>query len=89
MKEFSVLMALADFIPVVLFCAAVIILIRKALGYIDVEGYTTIVILILLAFGIIMFSLGILGEYIWRMFDETRNRPPFIIDKVEKKDQEQ
>ena len=68
---------------------AVIILIRKALGYIDVEGYTTIVILILLAFGIIMFSLGILGEYIWRMFNETRNRPPFIIDKVEKKDQEQ
>lgn len=57
------------------------ILIRKLTGYITVEGYTTIMILMLLGFGIIMLSLGILGEYMWRMFDAIRKRPPFIIDE--------
>ena len=28
-----------------------------------------------------MLSIGVLGEYMWRMFDATRNRPPFIIDE--------
>ena len=27
-----------------------------------------------------MLSMGVLGEYMWRMFDAARNRPPFIID---------
>ncbi|SHK75447.1 glycosyltransferase family 2 protein [Hespellia stercorisuis] len=51
-------------------------------GHTTVEGYTTIVVLILLSFGITMLTLGILGEYIWRMFDEVRNRPAFIVDEV-------
>ena len=38
-------------------------------------------ILILFAFGTIMLTLGILGEYIWRGFDAARNRPPYIIDE--------
>ena len=31
--------------------------------------------------GIIMLSIGIIGSYIWRIYDATRNRPPFIIDE--------
>ena len=27
-----------------------------------------------------MFSIGILGEYIWRTFDASRNRPPYIVE---------
>ena len=37
----------------------------------------------LMGFGILMLSMGVLGEYMWRMFDATRNRPPYIIDVVE------
>ncbi|MDD3362858.1 MAG: glycosyltransferase family 2 protein [Hespellia sp.] len=65
---------------------SVILIVQHFMGLITVEGYTTIVILILLAFGIIMLTMGILGEYIWRMFDEVRNRPAFIVDKVERKE---
>lgn len=68
---------------IIAFIAAIVIFVQKMLGIITTEGYATIVILILMAFGIIMLTLGILGEYIWRMFDEVRNRPTFIIDKVE------
>lgn len=38
----------------------------------------------LVGFGIIMLSIGVLGEYLWRTFDAARNRPPYIIEKVEK-----
>lgn len=47
-----------------------------------VSGWTTIVVLLLLSFGIIMLTLGILGEYIWRILDASRNRPPYIIDEI-------
>ena len=63
------------------FISLCIVLYRKIIGSIDVEGYTSLIILMLFGFGIVIFSLGILGEYIWRMFDATRNRPPFIIDE--------
>lgn len=61
--------------------ALIVTIIRRVTGAIDVEGYSSLLIVMLFGFGIVMFSLGILGEYMWRMFDATRNRPPFIIDE--------
>lgn len=65
---------------VISFIWSIVLIVQRLMNIITVEGYTTIIILILFAFSIIMGSLGILGEYIWRMFDATRNRPPFIFD---------
>ena len=64
--------------------ASIVIICLKLTGTIDVEGYTSIIILILFCFGVIMFSLGILGEYIWGAFDASRKRPPFIVEKDHK-----
>ena len=61
-----------------------IIIHRKFVGKIDVEGYTSLIMVMLMAFGIIMLSIGILGEYLWRTYDAARNRPPYIIEKIEK-----
>lgn len=44
----------------------------------DVPGYSTTVILILFMGGIILLSCGILGEYIARLYAETKNRPIYI-----------
>ena len=49
-------------------------------GNISVSGWTTLFIFNLASFGIIMLTLGILGEYLWRTFDASRNRPPYIIE---------
>ena len=49
------------------------------------DGWTTIVLLILVIGGMILFSLGILGEYLLRILDEVRNRPNFVIDEVIRK----
>ena len=42
---------------------------------------TTLFIFNLVSFGAIMLTLGILGEYIWRTFDASRNRPPYVIEE--------
>ncbi len=60
---------------------AIVVLIAKLNGKITVSGYTTLFIFSLLSFGITMLALGILGEYLWRTFDASRNRPPYIIEE--------
>lgn len=59
---------------------AIIVFVSKLIGDIAVQGWTTLFIFVLFSFGITMISLGILGEYIWRTFDASRNRPPYIIE---------
>jgi glycosyltransferase involved in cell wall biosynthesis len=52
-------------------------------------GWAPIMILILIIGGLIMLMLGIIGEYVWRTYDETRKRPLYIIkDKFIKKNEE-
>ena len=62
----------------------IVIVCQKITGKIDVEGYTSLVMIMLMGFGVIMLSIGIIGEYLWRTYDAARKRPPYIIEKVEK-----
>lgn len=48
---------------------------------IKVPGWTTIIILLFIFHGIQFLMLGILGEYIWRVSDEVKNRPLFFIQE--------
>lgn len=47
-----------------------------------VAGFPTIVALITFLLGLIILMLGIIGEYLWRIFDETNMRPETVIEKV-------
>lgn len=60
---------------------ALIVLVSKLRGAIAVSGWTSLFIFNLFSFGVIMMTLGILGEYLWRTFDASRNRPPYIIEE--------
>ena len=62
-------------------------LVAKLTGNIPVSGYTTLIIFNILSFGVIMLSMGILGEYLWRSFDASRNRPPYIIEDREDREE--
>jgi len=68
-------------------------LISKLTGRIEVTGWTMMFIFQLLSFGVIMLTLGLLGAYLWRTFDASRRRPPFLIEiadgqKAEGRDKE-
>lgn len=60
----------------------VYLIIAKLMGQIPVQGYTTIIVLMLFSSGMIMFTLGLLGEYIWRTLDAARRRPISIIEEM-------
>ncbi len=55
-------------------------IVMKLCGKINVQGWTMLFIIQLLSFGIIMMTLGIIGEYLWRTFDSSRNRPTYIVE---------
>ena len=58
-----------------------IVLINKLIGNIAVSGWTTLFIFNLMSFGVTMLTLGLLGNYLWRTFDASRNRPTYIIER--------
>lgn len=58
------------------------LIIAKLMGRIPVQGYTTIIVLILFSSGMIMFTLGLLGEYVWRTLDAARRRPISIVEEM-------
>lgn len=47
-----------------------------------VPGFATTVILLMFGGGIIMLGLGIIGEYIARIYDEVKQRPPYIVEST-------
>lgn len=46
------------------------------------SGWTSLVVLILFSTGMIMTSIGITGIYVGKTFEQTKNRPKFIVDKT-------
>jgi dolichol-phosphate mannosyltransferase len=60
--------------------ALVLVMLRVILGT-TVEGWTSLMVAIVLLSGMQLIMMGILGEYLWRNLEETRRRPRFIIDR--------
>lgn len=63
------------------FIYAGVIILNRWFGH-PVEGWSSILVLILLIGGVQMVMLGMLGEYLWRSFDQTKNRPLFLVENI-------
>jgi polyisoprenyl-phosphate glycosyltransferase len=61
---------------------AALIIISRILYRIEVEGWSSLMVAILILSGTQMVMMGIIGEYMWRNLEETRKRPRFVVDKV-------
>ena len=48
------------------------------------DGFTTVILLLLIVGGCIMISLGIIGHYIARIYEEVKGRPRYIVSKTTK-----
>ena len=51
-------------------------------GVRDVAGFPTLVALTTFLLGLIIIMLGIIGEYIWRIYDQLNGRPEVVIDEI-------
>ena len=47
-----------------------------------VEGFTTVILLLLIVGGLLMLSLGVIGHYIAKIYEEVKGRPKYIISHV-------
>lgn len=61
---------------------SLIVIYNKLIGNIDVKGFTTLTIIISFFSSLILICLGIIGEYIVRIYDEVRNRPYTVIERT-------
>jgi dolichol-phosphate mannosyltransferase len=57
----------------------VYLLVARLFGDLTIQGWTSTVVIVLFLGGIQLLSLGIIGEYIGRIFDEVKQRPQYVI----------
>ena len=69
-------MAMAVFMAYVLF-----VIVRVAIWGVEAPGYATLIAAVFFVGGVQAFSVGILGEYLGRIFLEVKRRPPFIVER--------
>jgi glycosyltransferase involved in cell wall biosynthesis len=63
------------------FVYAAVIAIRALVLGSPVQGWASMMCVLLIVSGVQLAMLGILGEYLWRTFDEARGRPRYIVEK--------
>ncbi len=56
----------------------IVVVLQKLIVGIDVPGYATIIVLILLLGGMQLFCIGIIGEYVGRTFEQSKKRPIYL-----------
>lgn len=64
------------------FLLALYIILRKILLDAPLFGVPALIASIFVTGGLILLSIGIVGEYLWRNFDATRKRPTFIVEET-------
>ena len=64
------------------FVYLIVVLLEKLVGGIDIPGYATIIVLILFLGGMQLLCIGIIGEYVGRTFEQSKNRPVYIPKEI-------
>ncbi|OGZ99527.1 MAG: hypothetical protein A3G49_00770 [Candidatus Sungbacteria bacterium RIFCSPLOWO2_12_FULL_41_11] len=73
---------IAFFAVIISFIAIVVYVILYFMGFVSPRGYMTLLVSILFLGSVQLLSLSIIGEYIGRIFEETKRRPQFIVKDI-------
>src|SRR5699024_4297814 len=72
------------FVSFVAFIYMLYVLIKTLILGADTSGFPTIIIIMLFLGGCQLISVGILGEYLSRIFNESKNRPLYFLENIYK-----
>lgn len=61
---------------------SLVVILEKLITGIDIPGYATIIVLILFLGSMQLFCIGIIGEYVGRTFEQSKNRPIYIAKEI-------
>jgi dolichol-phosphate mannosyltransferase len=70
------------FLGIIAFLYGLFIISARIFNLIHLQGWAAIMVVLLFVSSFQMIAIGILGEYIWRSLDASRNRPIYIIDEI-------
>ena len=62
-----------------------VVIIERLIGNQEFSGQATTLVVVLFLGGVQLISLGILGEYIGRIYDEVKGRPMYIVREAPKR----
>lgn len=80
-KPLKIFMKLGLYISTISFLIGIIYLLQYFSGHIVVLGFTSIIITITFLSGIIILTLGLVGIYVGKTFEQSKQRPTYIIHK--------
>lgn len=80
-KPIRLITSLGLMMSVLGFISSIYFLYERIFLGVTENGWTSLIVAILVLSGVQLMMLGVIGEYIWRNLDETRKRPLFIIDE--------
>lgn len=80
-KPLRMISSLGLFISILSFIYFAIVLYQYFMLKIDILGWATIMVIVTLIGGIQLLSMGVIGEYMGRVYMQTKNRPLYIIEK--------
>jgi dolichol-phosphate mannosyltransferase len=88
-KPLQIMALLGFFVSLAGIVTAIYYFLEKMVFHPDITpGLSSTVIFITIFSGVQLFSLGLIGEYVSRIYDEVKNRPMYIISEIVDKDEE-
>jgi len=61
---------------------SMVIIVGKVFGLVSASGWSSLMVVILFVSSFQMIALGIIGEYVWRGLEASRNRPNYIVERM-------
>ena len=87
-KPLRIATLLGSLTAITAFLYLIAVILEKLITGIDIPGYATIVVLILFLGSMQLFCIGIIGEYVGRTFEQSKNRPVYIPREILTYDQQ-
>jgi glycosyltransferase involved in cell wall biosynthesis len=77
-----VISAIGFLVSLLSFGYGLLVVVSTIFGHREIPGFASIVALVSFLLGLVIVMLGIIGEYLWRVYDETNQRPGAVIDEI-------